>query len=254
MTVRSIIAVALGAGCHLSVGDQAVHDAGPTPTRDVDVLFVIANYDMPVRASVLDRAYTPFVAALDALPGGRPDLHVGFVSTTVDLGVPDLPLMCPSPDPDDDGLLQDTPVRSCAAPSDRYIVDVADGSGRATNYAGALDAEMQCISIVGDAGGCPFEAPLEAMKRALDGTQPQNAGFLRDDAVLAVVFVTKQDDCSATPALFALLGSGAPPDTLPCAEYGYACDQPISATVPGTYTDCAPATNAYLSAPSSYDA
>src|ERR1700733_11632244 len=153
MTVRSIIAVALGAGCHLSVGDQAVHDAGPTPTRDVDVLFVIANYDMPVRASVLDRAYTPFVAALDALPGGRPDLHVGFVSTTVDLGVPDLPLMCPSPGADEAGLFRGAPGRGCASRSARDIVPGADGSGRATNYAGALDAGMQCSSIVGDAGG-----------------------------------------------------------------------------------------------------
>ena len=35
------------------------------------------------------------------------------------------------------------------------------------------------------------------MKRALDGSNPENEGFLRDDAFLAVIFVADEDDCSA---------------------------------------------------------
>ncbi len=46
------------------------------------------------------------------------------------------------------------------------------------------------------ATGCGFEAPLEAMKRSLDGSRIENTGFIRDGAFLAVVFLTDEDDAS----------------------------------------------------------
>ena len=44
--------------------------------------------------------------------------------------------------------------------------------------------------------GCGIEGTLEVLRRALDGRHPENAGFLRDDALLLVVFVTNEDDNS----------------------------------------------------------
>ncbi|MBX3225620.1 MAG: hypothetical protein KF795_34260, partial [Labilithrix sp.] len=57
--------------------------------------------------------------------------------------------------------------------------------------------DFQCLAQVGT-GGPSIEMPLEATKLALndrmsDGT---NAGFLRDDALLAIVVLTDEDDCS----------------------------------------------------------
>ena len=54
-----------------------------------------------------------------------------------------------------------------------------------------------CIAAVGSAG-CGFEAPLEAVYRVLT-TPAINPGFLRDDALLVVILMTDEDDCSAPP-------------------------------------------------------
>lgn len=59
---------------------------------------------------------------------------------------------------------------------------------------GPIEA-FQCIALVGD-GGCGIEAPLESAKRALDGHRTENARFLRSGSVLALIFITDEDDCS----------------------------------------------------------
>src|SRR5205085_11472488 len=59
-------------------------------------------------------------------------------------------------------------------------------------------ATFTCMASVG-AGGCGFEHQLEAVYAALHNNLPENAGFLRDDAVLVVVFLTNEDDASAPP-------------------------------------------------------
>ena len=48
--------------------------------------------------------------------------------------------------------------------------------------------------------GCGFEHQLASVRAALDpALPPTNVGFLRADAFLAVVLVTNEDDCSASP-------------------------------------------------------
>lgn len=65
-----------------------------------------------------------------------------------------------------------------------------------------LDA-FQCFAPQG-ISGCGWEAPLEAMVRALDNmanpARPE-FGFLRDDALLAVLIVTDEVDCSIAPGM-----------------------------------------------------
>ena len=41
-----------------------------------------------------------------------------------------------------------------------------------------------------------FEQPLEAMYRALLDPEKLNQGFLREDAFLAVIIISDEDDCS----------------------------------------------------------
>lgn len=66
---------------------------------------------------------------------------------------------------------------------------------------------FQCFAPQG-ISGCGWESPLEAMSRALgnmeDPTQPEY-GFLRDDALLAILIVTDEVDCSYNPELQAAL-------------------------------------------------
>ena len=62
-----------------------------------------------------------------------------------------------------------------------------------------------CIAALGE-GGCGFEHTFASVLRALgadgQGSAPfENQGFLRPDAYLAIVLVTNEDDCSATPGV-----------------------------------------------------
>jgi hypothetical protein len=86
-----------------------------------------------------------------------------------------------------------------------------------------LASNFACAARVGT-GGPSFEMPLESLKRAVvdrvqDGT---NAGFLRDDALLAVVFLTDEDDCSTSLASFEAEGDTCvppPPGLVPVANF-----------------------------------
>jgi hypothetical protein len=206
----------------------------------LDLLLVIDNSRSTVdKQQVFAQNMPNFVAALAAMPSGLPSLHIGVVDTTVDIGVDGYGPACPSPDPGDNGLLQNTAqVAGCTPPAGRYIADLVNADGtRITNYgSGDLGSELQCIAVVGD-NGCGFEAQLEAMKRALDASNPANAGFLRDGVPLAVVILTDEDDASVDNS--EIFG---PPelesDFALQPLVAYTCDRPISATDPGSYAGC----------------
>jgi hypothetical protein len=225
--------------------------------RNLDILFVIDNSASTSDKQLVFASNFPrFVDALDAFPGGRPDLHIGVVTTTVDIGVQGFGPGCPSPAPYDDGLLVNTPrvAAGCTGPSGRFLVDVAgSGGSRTTNYTGTLSDTLSCIAQVGSTG-CGFEAPLDAMKRALDGSRPENAGFIRPDADLAVVILADEDDCSvADSTLFALGLDEAGPGDFRCQPLAaYDCSPPISTTLPGTYAGCTLRRNGYLHDPQDY--
>jgi len=101
-------------------------------------------------------------------------------------------------------------------------VQLPDGT-RQTNY-GPSDPGAMLSTMIGIGGtGCGFEQPLHAMQRALENSA--NTGFLRPDAVLAIVFVTDEDDCSIRdPALFANDTSLDPLTSFRCTRSGVTCD------------------------------
>jgi hypothetical protein len=226
----------------------------PTST-DIDILFVIDDSRSTLdKQKVFAANFTNFVSALDAFPGGRPNVHIGVVSTSVDLGATsiDWGAGCPHPSPLDGRLQNTARVAGCTPPNGHWIEDVANGPDgtRTTNYTGALDQELACIATLGD-DGCGFEAPLAAVERALDGSRPENAGFLRPGAYLAVIILTDEDDASAKDdALFSLDPATYRMDDFRAQPmFAYQCDQPIVATGPGTYTNCRTRTDSYLQTP-----
>jgi hypothetical protein len=260
MRFTAVLLLAIVAGCPdrtLSVDppQSSVEVSKIIPTTDdIDVLFVIDDSPSTMdKQQVFASNFANFVAALDAFPDGRPNLHVGVISSSVDLGVAK-GAGCPTPSPAD-GRLQSAPhVAGCTPPTGHWIEDVAaPGGGRTTNYAGPLDQELACIAELGT-GGCGYEAPLQAIERAFDGTHPENDGFLRPGALLVVIVLTDEDDASVKDhAIFAL-----PDDMYGASDFraqplfAYTCDQPISATAPGSYTNCRTRTDSYLETPEHY--
>lgn len=195
------------------------------PRRDLDVLFVIDNSaGMSTKQSALVQAVPGFIRALEEQ---EINYHIGVVTTDVGAnptttstfpGNRTLP-GCASFS-GDDGRLQNLPcsdrsgvsaaaASACASlcPDSRYVPTggrYIERKGSTYNVPSKRDAQgreigpqeaFRCMALVGDAG-CGIESPLEAAKRALDGHLNENSGFLRINSVLAVLFVTDEDDCS----------------------------------------------------------
>lgn len=243
----------------------AVIDAGDTgaqrevvatvPTANVenlDVLFVIDNSNsMLEEQTSLAANFGRFIDVLESAAGGLPNLHVGIIST--DLGAGRTLPGCVGNG--DNGVLQSEARGMCTPPSGAYLSDVGVvGGGRERNYTGTLSEAFSCIARLGT-GGCGFEQPLEAMRRALDGSNRANDGFLRPAAKLAVVFLTDEDDCSVVDdALFDIADDSLGPTGYRCFEYGVECLQGNQdPRAPGSRSGCGPRTDsAYVATVSDY--
>jgi len=192
------------------------------PHNQVDVLFVVDNSaGMAAKQQALIAAFPSLVKSLRATPGGLPSLRVGVVSSNLGAGGSRL-AEC---DQSDRGLLQ-APRPGCAAgPKGRYLISL--DAGMRNNFDGDPAAAFGCLADLGT-GGCGFEQHLGAARRALDTDQPlENEGFLRAGAILALVILADEDDCSTRAAtdLFEPSTSryGAQ-GSFRCAEYGHLCN------------------------------
>lgn len=151
------------------------------------MLFVVDNSSsMSEEQAALTAAFPLLLGSLEPEVA---DLHVGIVST--DLGTDPVQIFtCEDGDGDDGALLHEGSalVDGCAVDYPTFLSGSPD----------ELTSEFPCIATLGT-GGCGVEQHLEAMRlalteRAAEG-QP-NEGFLRAGAVLAIVVLTDEDDCS----------------------------------------------------------
>jgi hypothetical protein len=222
---RGALLAALGAGCGGS--------GATPPPGDVDVLFMIddSSSTNPLKTN-LTKNFPGFISTLRALPGGLPNLHLAVI--TSDMGAGDGSVASCS-GAGKAGIFQYTARGSCTAtnlePGATFVSDV-DG---VKNYSGSLEDVFTCIAQVGDTG-CGFEQPLGAVMRALgaDGqaAPAENAGFVRPNALLFVVLVTNEDDCSVPPgsSLFDTVSNNLLEDALGpvmnfrCNEFGHLCN------------------------------
>jgi hypothetical protein len=181
----------------------------------VDIL-VLVDYSGSMEQEIvaLTLRFRDLLAALidpgDTNGDGRPDhlpvedLHVGVV--TQDLGTRGFVVSTCEDNPDvgDNGCLMHAPVPTmpdCAASYPTFLAfDARDDPGYTLDE---LWHDYACIGTLPDypveIGGCGWEQPLEAMRRALDeNAQPGhcNEGFLRPDSLLVLIFLSDEDDCS----------------------------------------------------------
>ncbi len=215
------------------------------PNRKLDLLFVVYNspggaetYNLAGRVSALLDAVTSVSSTL-------PDVHIGVISTDMGTTGSNAPLMPGAPlgqvgsggcsGAGDDGKLSTFGHTS----TEEFFIDEADGiGGRRRNFTGDLATAVGSAIRARGQGGCAFEQPLHATRRALEN--PANAGFLRADAHLAIVITSAEDDCSALDAsLFSAdTTTLGPVSSFRCAKQGVVCDQPIDEL--GTKTGCRP--------------
>lgn len=229
-TCLSLAATALLAGCasppelanhQIACGEQ--HYRRPASVqRDLDILLVVdTSPSMAGEASRLETNLARFVAVLETLEGGMPNLQIGVVSADVAAR---------------GGRLESAPrIAGCSSPDGAFLRDIGYANGeRDANYTGPLADALACIATLPATGG-DIEQPFEAAVRALDGSIPDNAGFLRDDAYLLIVFIGDEDDCSGG-ADFAL-GEPEQRSAWRCFADAVQCDQ--AADAPGVKTNCA---------------
>jgi len=245
-----------------------------TGNRAVDVLFVLDN--SPDSDLSEQRHFLPLLLnELRRRAAGPPDIHVGV--TTSDLGgggladdqcddVGDaarlLKQSCIEPtgvswivdsaprdclvERDNAGLCigHDCTPDSCTHESTAVLTEDFYGCPRCRNF--TQQSAGNVLSCMADVGywGCPFEQQLEVMRRALDD-HPDNIGFLRDDAHLAVVLVNTEDDCSVADPSFwddsdtSLESPLGPASNYRCFEFGVTCDV-NDRTTEGVRTGCGP--------------
>ncbi|MBW2735816.1 MAG: hypothetical protein JRH20_25805 [Deltaproteobacteria bacterium] len=225
----------------------------PESTHErVDILFVIDN--SASMAQHQQNLIKNFNTLIDALKSTRrdqklPNLHIGVVST--DLGAGNWGAAIPSCETPggDRGELQHTArIPGCPTPTDPWISYAEGAHNIPCTNADPMECVKEaftCIAALGSEG-CRFKMPMESARLALDISNDANPGFLRDDALLMVVFITDEDDCSAAkpqlfdPTLQGLSDPLGPLTSFRCFEFGVQCDI-NDRNMPGPRANCVPA-------------
>ncbi len=258
--MRPLLAVTLVlAGCGGHSGDTSSPDMAFVPAfaahANVDILFVLADFTIIPKRQALVQAFPQLVAALDA--AAPASYHIGVI--TSDLGAGPFTYDFGQCHPDGDGAkLQITPATNNPVPAGCNGFSLSGGAryidydriAGTDNLVGVPDVAtaFSCIASIND-GGCPYFQGLEAAYRAVSNPPPENAGFLRDDALLVVVFLQDSDDCSAPPESPVFDRSQDPVvagsfTTMRCAHAGIACgDPPGPLQLPasgGPFDNCVP--------------
>ena len=166
--------------------------------RNIDILFLVDDSgSMAQEQQALAQNFVKFIDVLKSIEGGLPNVHIGVISSNVGTAPVGNDPKCEGQG--DNGVMQVPDACPDLTDGKNFIIDVAtsedDPSQRDFNYTGNLEDQFSCMAQLG-IGGCGFEQHFESMKRALDDN-PANAGFLREDAFLAVIILADEDDCSA---------------------------------------------------------
>ena len=194
------------------------------PIRDVDLVFMVDNSgSMKEEQDKLRKNFPALIETLRKIPGGLPNLHIGIISS--DVGAGNITISgnpaCNTPG-GDRGRFR---VKAgCGLDPAVANFLVTENNDTVKNYMGKLEDVFACLAELGDRG-CGFEHQFQSIRVAL-GATPENAGFLRENAFLAVVLITDEDDCSGEPSsdLYADQSFEGQQGSLRCNITGHLCD------------------------------
>lgn len=211
-------------------------DCSCEPNGQLDLLVVMDNSNSMTEEQALIQAQLPglfrALATGDLDGDGVQDVaafdsvRVGITTTDMGVGAASIPTCVAGPLGDDGILRADRGLNadpSCT--TETYGSPVAEYSAATPSGLDGFVAQVSCTGARGT-GGCGFEQQLEAALTALSPNAPTaytapgwsvpmyadgrvgqgdmaNSGFLRDGSILAVLWVSDEEDCSvADPALF----------------------------------------------------
>jgi MYXO-CTERM domain-containing protein len=231
-----VVVAAVVSGCAPNDADPLQHETSAViANRNLDVLFVIDNSSsMRLSQTNLTANFPAFMDTLQNLPGGLPNIHVAVISSDLGAGDGTVPSCSRT---GDEGKFHFAPQAPCTATTLQGGATFISNVGGAANYTAAdISTVFSCIAALGDTG-CGFERPFSSVLRALGADEmpapAENQGFLRADALLAIVIVTNEDDCSARPdsdlydfstSSMSLASPLGPPGNFRCNEFGHLCD------------------------------
>lgn len=228
----------------------------------VDVLFLVdTSQSMDLMMAELRNRFDQFFQVFTNLAehGTYADLHIGVVTADYGAGISGAPGCAPFGGGGGGKLVAkgDAAPDTCKEPTGgkRWIEFKFDAEGGTGNLPDGqnLVQTFQCMASFDTSinnAGCGFEHVLESVYAALHNTN-ENAGFLRDEALLTVVFLTNEDDCSAPgdsdlfdPNKQAQYGHI---QSYRCTNYGIVCGSPPKlppyADSAGDMSGCVPAPN-----------
>jgi hypothetical protein len=243
--------------------------------KDVDILFVIDNSgSMAEEQALLSANFGSFINVLEQ-DTVRANYRIGVTTTdagnprcnttTPEIGhlvlsscvdrVDDGEFMANDEDfsfacndfcdkTDEDLRIKPTTIEAGGAAAPRKWLESIEGEINVEGVDSMVEA-FQCYGPQGVAG-CGFESHLESMYLALAGAKDKNSkhnyGFLRERAILSVVFITDEADCSHNPAAKDIFTTNKvfwddpindpAPTSAACWNAGVAC------TGDGTFDEC----------------
>lgn len=158
--------------------------------KNIDFLFVIDNSDsMDDEQENLARSFPGFVDVMQRELKAK-DFHIMVVGTGGDREDDDEPTL----DPIECEEVQGAGRRRSEAGDD---CGIQGGLPFMTDSQPDLEATFSCVARVGTDGSAieePMDAVLAATSEGLNDPGRCNAGFLRDDAILVVTFITDEED------------------------------------------------------------
>ena len=178
-------------------GEQAGDNPKADECQKMDIVFVVDDSgSMKEEQTNLASNFPKFVSVLDAFKtksGAQVDYRLAVTTTGRDVSYvlePFAGLAIPTSEKGDNGAF-----RNGCGVTKRWVE---------RSDPGAVSA-FSCLAQTGISGPS-LEMPLESLKLALNDRMADgvNAGFLRDDALLAFVVLTDEDDCSRTDNNFTI--------------------------------------------------
>ena len=178
--------------------------------RPVDILVVVDNsMSMELEQANLAEQFPSLIHSLlnpepdpetgELVHVPAHDLHIGVISTDMGTGGYSV-TTCADPIDGDDGVLQHTPspfIEGCDSAYTSYLSYFSEEPD--VPLVEKMARDFGCIATLGN-DGCGFEQQFKAARKALTThASGANAGFLRPDSILTILFVTDEEDCSVEP-------------------------------------------------------